>query len=219
MISCSKPALQEETPEERLREARIDYEKHRYEKAYETLEGLRLLTAGTRLGGEVLFLMGETGFKNGKYPEAESHYAAYLNSYPGGPFAEQALYQQALSKVKQLQKRKIGFFTFRTYIPHDRDISLLRESRVLFEIYLEKYPEGASSEGAARWAADLLVKEGEHELQIASYYLRKNRPRSAMARAEFILEGKYPDRIKDEARELIKRAERSLADTGDNDNY
>ena len=59
-ISCSKPVLNETTPEERLLEARTDIEKGRYEKANETLLELRYVTAGTRIGGETQFLLGET---------------------------------------------------------------------------------------------------------------------------------------------------------------
>jgi len=185
-------------------------DKKRNEKAYETLEELKIVTAGTRLGGEVQFLLGETGFKRGKYPEAESHYAAYLNTYPGGPFSEKAVYMQAQSKVRQIQKRTIGFLSFRRTIPHDRDISLLREARVLFEIYMEMYPTGEWIDIAKQRAEELLIKEVMHELEIASFYLRKKNPRAALARTKRVLEGDFPDNIKDEARDLVRKAERSL---------
>jgi len=214
-VSCSAPAVSESTPEERIREVRIDIDKHRLEKAYQTLEELRPITAGTRLGGEVQFLLGETGFKRGKYPEAESHYAAYLNAYPGGPFSEKALYMQALSKVKQIQKWRIGFLSFKKYIPHDRDISLLREARVLLDIYIEKYPAGEWNEPATQQARDLLLREGEHELEIASFYLRKKSYRSAKERARKVLDGSYPDHIKDEARDMIRKAEQSASPAED----
>jgi len=210
-FSCSAPDLQESTPEERIQDARKDMEANRNEQAYETLQELRLVTAGTRLGGEVQFLLGEAGFKRGKYPEADSHYGAYLNAYPEGPFSQQALYKQALSKLKQLQKRRI---TTKTYIPHDRNISLLREARILFEIYMEKYPDGEWIEVATQWAEELLTKEGQHELEIASFYLRKKSPQSAIKRARQVLDGSYPDVIKAQARELIDKAEGSLPQTG-----
>ncbi len=214
-ISCSSPEIIESPPEERIRDARTDIDKHRYEKAYESLEELRLVTAGTRLGGEVQFLLGEAGFYRGKYPEAESHYAAYLNAYPGGPFSQQAVYMQAMSKVKQLQKRNLFF---KTYIPYDRDISLLREARVLFEIYMEMYPTGEWIDIATQRAVELLIKEGQHELEIASFYLRKKNPRSALVRAEQVLNGNYPDNIKAEARDLIRKAERSIPQAEDGQN-
>ena len=214
-FSCSAPILQESTPEERVSDARKNMGKHRDEKAYEILEELRFVTAGTRLGGEVQFLLGEAGFNMGKYPEAESHYATYLNAYPDGPFSEQAVYKQALSKVKQIQKRKI---TGKSYIPHDRDISLLREARVLFEIYMEKYPDGEWIEVATNRAEELLAKEGRHELEIASFYLRKNNPHSAIERAKLVLNGNYPDNIKTDARDLIRKAEGSLPQVEDDQN-
>jgi outer membrane protein assembly factor BamD len=214
-ISCSSPEIIESPPEERIREARNDIDKHRYEKAYENLEELRIVTAGTRLGGEVQFLLGEAGFYRSKYPEAESHYAAYLNAYPDGPFSQQAVYMQAMSKVKQLQKRNLFF---KTYIPHDRDISLLREARVLFQLYIEMYPTGEWVDIATQRAEELLIKEGQHELEIASFYLRKNNPRSALERAKRVLNGNYPDTINTEARDLIRKAEQSLPQTEDGQN-
>lgn len=202
--------LKESLPEQKLVEARKDIKKHRYEKATETLMELRSVTAGTHLGGEVLFLLGETAFHRGKYPEAESYFAAYLNTYNGGPFSEQSVYMQAESKIKQIQKRKIGFLSLKTYIPHDRDISVLREARVLFDIYKELYPTGKWIETATQQSEELLIKEGKHELEIAAFYLRKKSPRSTIARARRILEGDFPEDINTKARELIREAEQSL---------
>ncbi len=217
-ISCSTPAIKETTPEEKLKEARKEIDRRHFEKASETLEELRFTTAGTRLGGEVQFLLGETMFKRGKYPEAESHYAAYLSAYPDGPFSEQALYKQALSKLKQIQKRKIGLLTFRAYIPYDRDISLLREAKTLFELYTRKYPNGKWIDIATQKAEELLEKEGMHEIEIAAFYLKKKSPQSALARARRVVDGNYPEDLKDQARELIRKAEGSMDKTGDGQN-
>lgn len=206
LVACSKPVVNDSAPEERLREVRNDIKKHRNEKAYESLEELRFVTAGTRLGGEVLFLLGETAYKRGKYQDSESHYLAYLNAYPDGPFAEKAVYMQAMSKIKQIEKRKLGFFSIKTYIPDDRDLSLITEARILFEIYVEKYPAGEWIDEASRRVAELRVKEGRHELNVASYYLRKNSPAAAMARARHVLEGTYPEDIMEEAKDILQRA-------------
>lgn len=207
LVACSKPVVTDSTPEQRLTQVHKDIKKHQYEKAYESLEELRFVTAGTRLGGEVQYLLGETAYKRSKYEDAESHYLAYLNTYPDGPFAEKALYLQAMSKVKRLQKRKLGFFSLKTYIPHDRDISLLREARALFEIYVEKYTSGEWFETASRQAEELRIQEGLHELKIASFYLRKKSPAAARARARHVLEGTYPEEILEKARDIVQRAE------------
>lgn len=213
--SCSSPIVKESLPEEKLVEAKRNIEKRRYENAYESLEELRYVTTGTRLGGEVQFLLGETAFKRGKYPDAESHYANYLTTYPGGPFSEKAIYQQAMSKVKQLQKRRIGFLSFKSYIPHDRNISLLREARVLFEIYIESYPSGKWLDTSTSYSEELLTKEGMHELEIATFYLKKKSPQAALARVKRVLEGDFPDDIKTQARGLMQKAEASLASAED----
>ena len=214
-VSCSKPVLKETTPEEKLVEARTDIKKRRYEKANETLEELRFATAGTRIGGEVQFLLGETAYKRGKYPEAESHFEAYLNTYRDGPRTERAIYLQAESKLKQVQKRKLGFFSFKAYIPHDRDVSLLREARVLFQLYMEKYPDGKWFDIAAKRSEELLIKEGENEIEIAAFYLKKKSPSSTVARARNLLDSDYPESIKIQARELLRKAEQSMLSADD----
>ena len=184
-------------------------EKNRLELARESLEELRQVTAGTRLGGEVQFLLAETEFHQDNFAEAEAHYGTYLALYPEGQHSEKALYMRALSKIKQIKKTSIGFFTLRSYIPHDRDFSTLREARSLFEQYIESYPSGEWIDDATQMKTDLLVKEGEHELQIAAFYLKRDRPQAALARAERILEGNYPVEILTRAREMIQLAEDS----------
>ncbi len=214
LSSCSAPALREGNPEERLQQVRNNIQKHQYESAMEGLEELRYVTAGTKLGGEVQFLLGETSFLQGKLPEAESHFSAYLTAYPEGPFAEKALYRQATSKIKQLQKIRVGFLTFRSYIPHDRDASLLREARVLFELYAEMYPEGEWAAEADQRAKELREKEGEHELDIANFYLKRDRPEAALLRAEEIVNGDYSEDLRARARTLSEKARSNLPSGG-----
>ncbi|MDF1535101.1 MAG: outer membrane protein assembly factor BamD [bacterium] len=211
-VSCSAPQVREESPEERLDQARTSMEKHRYEAAQETLEDLKFITAGTRLGGEVQFLLAETRYRQGKLSEAEVGYGTYLLSYPGGPFAEKALFYQALSKVRQLEKMRLGFFSIKRYLPHDRDISIIREARVLFQRYLETYPGGEWVEEADERVTELLTKEGEHELGIASFYLNKDKPQAALARTGRVLQGPFPDPILDRARKLAGEADAALPD-------
>jgi len=215
--SCAAPQVSEMPPEEKLAQARTDMDKRRLEAAKEKLEGLKFVTAGTRLGGEVQFLLAETLYRQGALAEAEVGYETYLLSYPGGPFAEKALFNQALSKVRQLEKIHLGFFSFKRYIPHDRDVSVLREARVLFEQYLQGYPDGQWAAEAKERATELLTKEGEHELDIVSFYIRKDEPRAALARAQRVLENQFPEPILDRARELVLEAKEALPETESGD--
>lgn len=211
--SCSAPQVKEIPPEEKLARARTDIEKRRFQVANEKLEELKFITAGTRLGGEVQFLIAETQYRQGELAEAEVSYETYLLSYPGGPFAEKALYYQSLSKTRQIEKVKIGFFSFKRYIPHDRDLSVLRDARNLFQRYLQEYPGGEWSVEAQEKVNELLTREGEHELDIVSFYLRKKEPRAALARANRILETPFPEQIHERARELAREANNALQKT------
>ncbi|MBN2720742.1 MAG: outer membrane protein assembly factor BamD [Proteobacteria bacterium] len=214
IFGCSSTREITQTPDSLLDSARHDIRKHRYELAIETLEKLRPVTAETRLGGEVQFLLAEARFQAGKYPEAEMEYGAYLDLYPEGSFREDALYKSALSKVRQIQKTAVGLFYLRTYIPSDRDISSLRQTRSLLEKYIEEYPEGKGAGQGREMAERLRIKEGEHELEIMAFYLKKKQPQAVLARAQRILADEYSERIKSEAREMAGRARELEAEKG-----
>ena len=62
VTGCSSPPAQLPSPEEQLEAARRDMKKNRLELAQETLEELKQATAGTRLGGEVQFLLAFSQF-------------------------------------------------------------------------------------------------------------------------------------------------------------
>jgi outer membrane protein assembly factor BamD len=209
-FSCSAPQVKETPPEERLAQVRTDIKKRRYEMSQKTLEELKLTTAGTRIGGEVQFLLAETQYFQGDMAEAGASYETYLLSYPGGPFTEKALFHQALTEAKQIEKVRLGFLSVKRYIPHDRDVSILRKARTLFQRYLQTYPDGEWAQEADGRVTELLTKEGEHELEIVSFYLRKDEPRAALARARRVLEGQFPDPIQDRARELARKAEMAI---------
>ena len=206
IAGCSSKPDELPSPEERLAAVRKDMGKKRYELVNENLEQLMLVTGGTRLGGEVQFLLAENQFLRGKYAEADVHYETYLKLYPQGPFAEKALYRNGISKIKRIQKVAIGFFTFKSYVPHDRDVSALREARYLFEQYIDRYPSGQWIDDARKMATELLVKEGEHELSIASFYLKRKQYQAVLARVDRVLSGNYPEEITTRAREIALQA-------------
>ncbi len=203
---CSSTPSVAPDPESLLETARLDIKKHRNDQALKTLEKLKPVTTDTRLGGEVQFLLGEARFSKGNYAEAEVEYGTYLDLFPDGPFSEDALFKSALSKIKQIKKIDVGFFYLRSYIPSDRNISTLRETRVLLERYLLDYPSGKWSNQAAEMSRELLEKEGEHELGIMKFYLRKKRPEAVLARAERVLKNDFPEKIKSQARKLVEKA-------------
>ena len=112
--------------------------------------------------------------------------------------------------MRQVEKIRFGFFSIKRYIPHDRDISLLREARQLFQQYLQNYPGGQWIEEAGGRITELLTKEGEHELGIVSFYLRKGEHKAALARAQRLLDSGFPESIQERARELAREANEAL---------
>lgn len=207
LISCSSTPGTEVDPDERIAMTRKLANKNRYEDAMELLDGLKYTVAGTTRSEEIQYLTAEIYYRQKKYLESDSAFAAYLAGYPDGQYAADALFYQGLSKVKQSERKVIGFFTIRKVIPHDRDISFISDARHLFAEYLDKYPDGEYSDQADYWLETLRSKVGEHELKIVSFYLKKNEYQAAIRRANRILAGDHPQEIKDRARLMLGKAE------------
>ncbi len=206
MISCSSTPSTEVDPDERIAMARKLAQKNRYEEARKILDGLKFTIAGTTRSEEIQYLTAEIYYRQKNFLESDSAFAAYLAGYPDGQYAADALFYQALSKVKQSERAVLGFFTVRKVIPTDRDVSFIFDARNLFSDYLNRYPGGEFSDQAAFWLETLRSKVGEHELKIISYYLKKNERKAAIRRANRILAGDHPQEIKDRARSLLERA-------------
>lgn len=208
--SCSSAPRRPADPTARVAEARKLIKKRQYESATKILEEIRYATADTDVGGEVLFLLGRARYALGKYEEADSHFSAYLSGYPDGPFGEEASYLRATGNLKQIQRTSFGFFRFRKFIPSDRDVAALRRTRALYLQHLEKFPESPRAEEAARLADTLLEKEGEHQLQVAAFYLKKGHYEAVLKRTERIASDEYPETVTTRARELAEKARAEL---------
>jgi len=211
-MACSGSPNDDTSPEDRLKEAQHEFDAKHYETASKILEEIRVITVGTALGAEVQYLLAESNYRMSNYLEAESYYSAYMSAYPGGPQVEEALYKRAMSNLKEIQYTSVGFTGIRKKIPYDRDISLVRSARLNFAQYLKEYPEGEHSAEASKWIKELWEREGQHELEIASFYLKKKKkPEAALGRANRIIEGDYPEEIKLKAAEIAEAARKKLA--------
>ncbi len=209
LASCSSTPKAQIDPDERIDSIHTLLKKHRYEEAIEILNGLKFTIAGNIRDEEIKYLTALTYFKQGKFLESDPAFGLYLAGYPDGRFAQEALYYQASSKIRQSQRSVLGLFSVRKVLPIDRDVSFIREARDLFSLYTRKYPKGEFIEEAAAREAELRSKVGEHELEIASYYLRKNNPDAAILRVERIIEEDHPKDIKERAVKLLKQARSS----------
>lgn len=206
VVSCASNVKREASPAEKLVEAQSQFNKGRYTEALNSLDGMESLTAGTALGGEVTFLLGEVNFRLGKYVAADSSYSSYGLIYPGGPHASEALFRRAMAKVREIEKTVFYFFGIKKVIPADRDITPIREARLLFTQYLDRFPEGKHAVEASKLVNTLLEKEGAHEIGIASFYLRKGELAAALSRASAVLDGNFPPQIKEKAGMIVQQA-------------
>jgi outer membrane protein assembly factor BamD len=212
-ISCSTTPVADNDPAVRIAEARKSISKRQYQAAITLLENLRLGTAGTAAGGEVVYLLGRSQFGLSRYEEADSYFSSYLAGYPDGEYHQDAMYMRAASNRKQIEKTSLGFFRLNKYIPSDRDSASLRRTRLLYEQYLERYPDSEHSNEALEMAETLLEREGEHQLEVAAFYFKKKEFQAALTRANIIITDGYPEKITDQAVTLAEKAKDELKST------
>ncbi len=212
---CSAPLAKDASPEEKLASAKRSLQRRQYETAMTALEQIRDVTAGTKLGGDVLFAMAETKFAMGDYAEADGLGETYLDLFPTGPSAPEALYLRARANLRMVEKTRVGLFRFERYIPHDRDRAPIARARELFTLYVQKHPGGVHATEAVEAAVLLTDREAEHELEVASFYLKRGRAAAALTRTQAVLESGCSQGVKAAAEDLAARARNaSSEDTG-----
>ncbi len=207
---CASAPEPEQTPSERIARAAALIEDDRSTEAKQILEDLRGPVAGTIEEGEVLFLLGRAHYGLSAYADAEVLFATYLTRFPDGPRCPEALYVRARCFLQQAERLRIGFFSFDRVLPYDRDITPLTQAETLLAEYRSRFPGDKHEREAASLLAELRGKRGLHELEIADFYLRKDNPAAALARARPVEEGDYPPEVRALAGSLAQEAREEM---------
>jgi outer membrane assembly lipoprotein YfiO len=211
---CASIPEAEQPPAERVARAAALIEDDRNIEARQVLDDLRGPVAGTSLEGEVVCLLARARYGIGEYADAEVLFGAYLDRFPRGPRAAEALYGRAQCFLRQAERLNIGFFRFEQVLPHDRDITPLAQAETLLNQYVALFPGDARQQEALAQLGELRGKRGLHELAIAEFYLRKDNPAAALARAQPVEEGDYPADVREQAGRLAREARSALPGGG-----
>lgn len=148
---------------------------------------------------EVLMARAEGYFRQRRFAEAAETYGRFMELHAAHPWAPYALFRQGMSYVHQIKTA-------------DRDPTFAQKARQAFENLIANYPGSdpvTYAQEELAWAIDQLAS---HELGIADFYLRTDRPAAALARLED-LRRSYPDTPA--ARTALYLMGRAKEETGD----
>ncbi|HEV8238930.1 MAG TPA: outer membrane protein assembly factor BamD [Thermoanaerobaculia bacterium] len=133
-------------------------------------------------GREALLLVADSLYKQGgtqTLVQAEAKYRDFLNRFPT---SDRAAYVQL----------QIGNALAARVERPDRDQSVTRQAVAAFEDLLRLYPTSEYAAEAKQRLADVRVKLGEHEFQVARFYFRYGIPVATANRLEYLL-ATYPE--------------------------
>ncbi|HXT19987.1 MAG TPA: outer membrane protein assembly factor BamD [Thermoanaerobaculia bacterium] len=133
-------------------------------------------------GREALLLVADSLYKQGgtqNLVQAEAKYRDFLNRFPT---SERAAYVQL----------QIGNSLAARVERPDRDQSVTRQAVAAFEDLLRLYPTSEYAAEAKQRLADVRVKLGEHEFQVARFYYRYGIPVATANRLNYLLAA-YPE--------------------------
>jgi len=128
---------------------------------------------------DVLMARAEGYFRARRFADAADTYGRFMELHAAHPWAPYALFRQGMSYVHQIKTA-------------DRDPTFAQKARQAFENLIANYPGSdpvTYAQDELAWAIDELAS---HELGIADFYLRTDRPAAALARLEDLRRA-YPD--------------------------
>jgi outer membrane protein assembly factor BamD len=182
LAACGGEAVRDhKTPAQLLTEAQTHLASHDFDLALKSADRLReeYPFSPEALEGELLAADVEYTRGSGEFAVAAESYRAFADNHPTHPKADYAMYRR-------------GVCHFEMMLSEDRDQTSTQNALSAFEKLIGAYPKST-------YVADARVRIGTcrerlaaHELYVARYYLRKDKPRAAQARLAALLQ-QYPD--------------------------
>ncbi len=156
--------------------ASADFQRGRYAEARELLQALLNQYPGSVLAAEARLGVGRTYFEERLYNEARSEYQKYLQLHPAHERMDEALYYIALASFRQMERV-------------DRDQSMTRRAVQGFQQLLTEVPDTPYAPEARAHLREARHRLGEKELEVGSFYLRREEYPAAAGRFNLVLQG------------------------------
>ncbi len=159
-----------------------------FKKAIEYLKKLDSRYPNSKFGAQAKLDIAYAYYKQEDAAQCVSSIDRFIKIYPNHPNLDYAYYLKGVAYFKQ--RGVLDKVTFQDI--SDRDPKILKQSFLAFKDLLTLYPNSRYGKDATERMIYLKNKLADHELHVASHYMKVNAYVAALNRAKFVIET-YPD--------------------------
>ncbi len=179
-FGCSTGQVNEDDPKALYDYANKDIENDRYQIALDKLRMLKNKFSYTNYGALAQLRIGDVYFLQESYPEASAAYETFVDLHPKHDKAGYAIFRAGESYFSDMPSNT------------ERDLKAAEKTIQSMQQYMIRFPSGEYAVKAMemkKQAYDLLA---EKELDIAKFYLRREKYDAAMIRLKKVMD-QYPE--------------------------
>ncbi|VFQ43359.1 outer membrane protein assembly factor BamD [Desulfoluna butyratoxydans] len=198
-VSCGPKTKEEKLAPELAEDARVQFEKERYEEAIKIYTKLRDWYPFDKLAVEAEFNIAEAHFKMEAYDEAAIAYEEFEKLHPRHESIDYIINQQALCYFNRLDTV-------------DRDQAQAIKAISIFTRLIRQYPESAYVDEAKKKREVCLKSLAGHEMYVGRYYLKNKKYKSALHRFQTVIDAYAGLGYDEEAQKLATQSREKLAE-------
>ncbi len=185
------------------------FERRDYETARARFTGVYNAYPYSQYAALAEFRIGDTFLRERTYARAIEAYRRFTRIHPSHQLVPEAQYKIALSYVNQMP----GDWFLRPP-SYERDLTDTENAHRALELFLATYGESEFAEDARAHLQETTSRLASYELYSAEFYTRRDNPRAAALRAQFLLDN-YPNA--EQVPEALFLQGRALIELGDVD--
>ncbi|SCY77805.1 outer membrane protein assembly factor BamD [Desulfoluna spongiiphila] len=199
LVSCGPKNKEEKLAPELAEDARVQFEKERYDEAIKIYTKLRDWYPFDKLAIEAEYNIAEAHFNMEAYDEAALAYEEFEKLHPRHESIDYIINQQALCYFNRLDTV-------------DRDQAQAIKAISIFTRLIRQYPDSAYVEKAKEKRELCLKSLAGHEMYVGRFYLKNKKYESALHRFQTVIDAYAGLGFDEEAQELAARSREKLAE-------
>lgn len=190
-------------------EAERAFDRRDYETARARFTGVYNAYPYSQYAALAEFRIGDTFLRERTYARAIEAFRRFARIHPSHPLVPEAQYKIALSYVNQMP----GDW-FARPPSYERDLTDTENAHRALQLFLATYGESEFAEEARLHLTETTTRLASYELYSAEFYTRRDNPRGAALRAQYLIDN-YP--TADQVPEALFLQGRALIELGDVD--
>jgi len=198
-VSCSPKNKVEKLAPELAEDARVQFEKERYDEAIKIYTKLRDWYPFDKLAVEAEYNIAEAHFKMEAYDEAALAYEEFEKLHPRHESIDYIIHQQALCYFNRLDTV-------------DRDQTQAIKSISILTHLVKRFPESSFVDDAKEKREICLQSLAGHEMYVGRFYLKTKKYKSALYRFQTVIDAYAGLGFDEEAQKLADRSRKKLAE-------